>query len=841
MSDRPRAAELHAAGVAATNDMRPALGARRHRAALRALDGAPPGGDPAEDAELRARILVSLAYAVSELGRVAEGLGHLAEAERLLPPRQRGTLHGQRAVMLRRTGRDDEALAEYGRALRVLDERREPRDLARVLLNRAVLHLHAPRPAAARADLGRAAQVAQRHGFGLIAAKARHNLALLDLAAGDLPRALGAFAALSVEYARSAPGVLPLLSLDRARVLLAAGLFREADDDLATALERLRAQGMGQDEGEALLARAEAALLAGRHADARRWAGQARSCFRKRRNGRWAALADLVELRAAYAAGGPDRVLLRRADALAARLSALALDEDARVAGLLAARANAALRRTGDAEDALRRHGVLRHGDRLDTRVLGRLARAEVAAASGRPGAAARQLTTGLAELHRYRAQVGCLDLQTGAAVHGRDLAEAGLRRALDRGRPAEVFAWAERSRAQALLLPPVRPPADPETAAALEALRQLRLSVREAERAGRPTAALRSRCADLERRIRHRSWTVAGPGTGGRPETMSSVAQALGGAAMAVYLHDGPALRALVLAGGTARLVGAGSAASAAETALRLRTSLDARAGRALRPRLADALLASLHRDAAELAAAVLAPVLAVAGDRDLVLVPTGELLTVPWSLLPGAAGRPVTVAASATSWYAARRRAYGEPAPGGPALLVAGPGNDRAEAEVHRIARCHPGARVLTGPAATAAATLAGCDGAALLHVAAHGRHQGENALFSAFELADGPLMGYDLQQLSAAPRVAVLSACELGLADVRPGHETVGLSTALVAAGTATVVASVSRVADEVAMRVMTGFHRRLVEGAAPAVALAAAAGETEPAGFVCFGAG
>jgi CHAT domain-containing protein len=99
----------------------------------------------------------------------------------------------------------------------------------------------------------------------------------------------------------------------------------------------------------------------------------------------------------------------------------------------------------------------------------------------------------------------------------------------------------------------------------------------------------------------------------------------------------------------------------------------------------------------------------------------------------------------------------------------------------------------------------------------------------------------MGYDLQQLSVAPRVAVLSACELGLADVRPGHESVGLSTALIAAGTATVVASVGRVADDVAMRVMTGFHRRLAAGAAPAAALAAAAGETEPAGFVCFGAG
>ena len=57
----------------------------------------------------------------------------------------------------------------------------------------------------------------------------------------------------------------------------------------------------------------------------------------------------------------------------------------------------------------------------------------------------------------------------------------------------------------------------------------------------------------------------------------------------------------------------------------------------------------------------------------------------------------------------------------------------------------------------------------------------------------------MGYDLQRVSA-PGTVVLSCCDLGLADVRPGDEMLGMTTALLAAGAGTVVASVTRVGDE-----------------------------------------
>ena len=44
----------------------------------------------------------------------------------------------------------------------------------------------------------------------------------------------------------------------------------------------------------------------------------------------------------------------------------------------------------------------------------------------------------------------------------------------------------------------------------------------------------------------------------------------------------------------------------------------------------------------------------------------------------------------------------------------------------------------------------------------------------------------MGYDLQRIARTPPTVVLSACDLGLADMRPGDETVGMATALLTAG-------------------------------------------------------
>jgi tetratricopeptide (TPR) repeat protein len=837
-----RAASRYAAGVAASTDGHPIVAGRQFRAALRHLNGrrsAHPAGRAA--AELRGRILTSLAWVEAEQGRVGHGFRLLDEAEPLIPARLRGILHGQRGLLLQRDGRDNLAVGEYDAAIGLLSE--QPVDLVKVLSNRGSLHLRAGRLRLARADLRRSAQLAGRHGMTLLAAIVTHNLGDLELLAGDLPAALSTFAGVADVYEDLAPGRLADLAIDRARALLAAGLFAEADRELRVALEQARTRRLSYTYERALLARAEAALVAGHPASARAWAVEARSRQRRRHNVRHAALAELLALRARFATTAAPALIAGRARALAKQLDGLGLTEDGRVAGMLAARALIACRRVAEAEAELAGHRRPRGSDRLDTRLLRRLTQAELATAAGRAADAARHLRAGMISLQRYRSQLGCLDLQTGAAVHGRDLAATGVSAAVASGSSADVYRWSELARAQALLLPPVRPPADARAAATLEELRQVRGMLREAELSGTPTGALRRRSETLQRVLRERAWSAAGPGTATTPAPMRAVLAELAGSAMVAYLRDSAVLWALVMVDGSAALVRLGLLADAEEALLRLRADLDAQAGRVMRSRLAGAVAEATRQDAAALAAAVLDPVLDLIGDRDLVVVPTGALMTVPWAVLPGCAQRPVTVALSATTWLVARRRRDRRESAAAPArtLLVAGPGNERGEAEVRAIAATHAHATVLTGSAATPAATLARLGDVRTAHLAAHGHHAADNPLFSALDLADGPLMGYDLQHADGTPGTVVLSSCDLGLTNVRPGDETLGMITTLLSAGSSTVVASVGRVADETAMTVMVDYHLATGRGLSPAVALAGAMKPAHPASFVCFGNG
>ena len=81
----------------------------------------------------------------------------------------------------------------------------------------------------------------------------------------------------------------------------------------------------------------------------------------------------------------------------------------------------------------------------LEVSLLRWLARAELASRDGRPSAALAALRAGLGLVGSRRARMGSVDLQTGTAALGADLAAAGLRLALDRGSAPLVYAWLER------------------------------------------------------------------------------------------------------------------------------------------------------------------------------------------------------------------------------------------------------------------------------------------------------------------------------------------------------------------------------------------------------------
>jgi hypothetical protein len=519
----------------------------------------------------------------------------------------------------------------------------------------------------------------------------------------------------------------------------------------------------------------------------------------------------------------------------------------------VAARALVALRRPRDAAHLAERAGRLRSSDRIGTRLLARLVRAELAGDRRRRAA---ELRGGLDDLHRYQSRFGSLELQTASVVHGRQLAELGLADALAGGRPAEVFAWSERSRALAARLPPVRPPADSHAADLLAQLRGVRSALRALElsgsagasgQAGQQESELRRRRVALERQIRQRAWFAAGPAEVARPVALATARAAIAeeGGCLVAYLAVAGDLRALVVTGRSTRLVGLGrtdGAGNAGAVLQRVRADLDVLALSLVPAAVREVVRRSLATGLRRLDEQLWRPLAELTGDGPVVIVPTSTLGAVPWTALPGLRGRPLVVVPSATWWLAARARA-GDRAGGRPVFAV-GPGVPRGESEVRAAATAWPCATVLTGAEATSAAVLREAAGSPLLHVAAHGVHEPDNPLFSAIELADGALFGYDLPQPSALPTHVVLSACELGLAEVRPGDEALGMTSALLHGGVVSGVAGVARVGDEVANAVMVAHHREQAAGRPPAVALAGAlavADAGEPVPLVCFGAG
>jgi tetratricopeptide (TPR) repeat protein len=837
-----RVRELHARGLEALNRGRPLLGARSLRTGLRLLGWPGATGSWQSHRELTFRLLGTLAAAEVARGNSDRGFGLLDSMDTLITDDNRGVLLLQRGLLLTMIGRVDDAVRSFDAAVPLLERADERVALARTLLNRAFIHQIAGQVRPALADLARSEEISRELGMSVQLAKSFHGRGSCLLLDGDVPGALRAFDQAEEGYAADADGMLVVLAVEKARAMLAAGLGADAAGVLDAALPRFAGLGMNQEHAEAELTRAQIALSVGDHETARRWAVQAERRFRRRRNETWAAVAALTGLRAAFAAGSsrghrPAKIA-HTAAVLAGRLRELGLDNDAEAAELLAAGAHL---RQGAAEQALA-HVRRQPGRRstLDTRLQRQVVRARLAAASGDHASTFRHARTGLARLGAHRGLFGSIDLQTGVATLGAELARAGLDAALAEGRPATVFRWLEHSRAQAFRSRAVHPLDDPVTADALAELRQRSRVARASELEGNRDTAAARRCAELERQIRAHSWRTSGTGEHHAQAALAEVRAELrtAGAALASYFTVGTRIHAFLVTGRTARIVELGDLPTTTEASTRLRGDMDVLSGRALPAPLDTAVRTSARRQLAVLTEHLVAPMRPHLGDEDLVVVPTGPLSGVPWGLLPDLRGRPVTVSPSATVWSTGRRAP--RPTATG-TLLVAGPNLDYAPDEVEQLAAIYPESETLSGADATVESTIKALDGCGVAHFAAHGHHEQDSVLFSRLDLADGPLMAYDIHRLGAAPDHVILASCDVGRVVVRAGDEILGFTAALLYSGTRTVVSSVARMDDQAAVGVMTAYHRGLSRGVPPARALADAA-VTEPlTPLVCFGSG
>jgi CHAT domain-containing protein/tetratricopeptide (TPR) repeat protein len=826
-----RARTAHARGREAMGSGRPDLAAR---VLARGLDAARKAGEGAEARELQARLLITMANAEFELRGHAAAVQRLEAAEQVVaddPARIRLALHGQRGLFLVRAGRIADALEELERAELFFAEGTHLERCV-VLLNRGAAYLDFGAYLKARDDFRRCADEAAAGGLSVLQVKATHNQGFVEYLLGNLP---GALALMAAAFAAD-PAVSPGIALQgRARVLAEAGLIREADDTFAQAAEIFRRARLAQDLAATELDRARCALIAGEIDAARRLAARARDRWRRRGDERWQRAAELVLLQGDLAAGRPATRLIEPALRAQGSFEESGLRLQARTAARIVAETRL---RAGDTDAARVALDAVRPGrdDPVSARLHHRLVEARLALAQRRPAVAARRISTGLDELARYQARFGSIDLSTAAALHGRHLAELGIATALDSGKPQRMFAAAEQARAVTNRLPPVRPPEDPHAAELLTELRQTIESLRAVEQDPARSAPLLTRRRELEQQISARAWTRTGAGEAAQVASVEEVLarSAADGATLVMLVQSGASMHAVVAAESRLTARETGPAAPLVELVRRVRADLDVLA----QPRLPDALRAAVHASY-DRSLHRLDEALGLPATEHMVIVSTGVFGQLPWGLLPSLRGVAVTVAPSATAWLRSRTR------PGREALevaCVAGPGLLRGEDEASAVAASWPGAGLASRERATGEATAKIMSTANLVHVAAHGTHQTENPLFSSLRLADGPLFAYELDQSGRAPEHVVLSACELGLATVRPGDEALGLTSVLLRLGSRCVVAGVARVGDEIAAQTMAAYHAELAAGADSASALATALrrnASDRPAPFVCFG--
>jgi CHAT domain-containing protein len=108
-------------------------------------------------------------------------------------------------------------------------------------------------------------------------------------------------------------------------------------------------------------------------------------------------------------------------------------------------------------------------------------------------------------------------------------------------------------------------------------------------------------------------------------------------------------------------------------------------------------------------------------------------------------------------------------------------------------------------------------------ILHIACHGKFDAAQALQSGIQLQDGKLTAEEIFSLELNADLVTLSACESGINENKPGDELIGLTRALIYAGTPSVIVSLWEVDAISTSILMTKFYQKLLAGATKVDAL------------------
>ncbi len=770
----PTASDPAEAVTALVQQALDALGAGKIASARRLLRRAVAQAGRAEGDDalvLRARPLVTLAAAEHDRLGLDAALALLDEAEALAASAHRhpdaatiGVLaRVQRAALLGRSGRWRESVALYdglvGNALL------PARASCVVELNRGLGRQLLGDLLGSEKALRRAEELSEAHGQLDLQVAALHNRGLLALARGEVPAALELMGRAST----LGPDVQPVAArLDHARALMEVGMLDTAGPLLGEAARVASTSGARLDLAETRMEQARLALLRDDPAGARARALRAARSFERLGAPAWARRAQLVALEAGLMDAERSGSRPRNRRLVAEAEGVRGADPVARA---LLATALVQAGRTQDAAAALGRtaQGVAPLGDTLRTG----LVQARVRAGRGQLRSADAALASAAGLLAERRAGQSDLEARTALAVHGRRLRDLDVALALADGGVPALYRASERWRSVARQLPRVMPGAPPPTPTAL---RPASLAAMR--------AALRPRHAGLISLLRHR------------------------GAVYAVTLGDGRDRVSRLGAEETWR-----EAASMIAADMLALTRVHA-------PSLRAVVRASLERSVHDLGNLLAPAVPAPSRCEHVVVIPSEILGSVPWRLVPGLATRPLVIAPAATAWLERADRPAA--APDSRTTALAGPDLARAATEAAGVAALREGV-LLTGADAHRSALLAAVGAPGVVHVAAHGTHHEQSPMFSAISLADGPAYAHTIQQAGVLAELIVLSACEVGRAQPRPGDEALGLTAALLACGGRTVIAACGPVPDATAAAMMPALHEGLLAGLDAATAL------------------
>jgi tetratricopeptide (TPR) repeat protein len=762
---------------------------------------------PSRRADVLATLGVTLVYA----GATTQGLRRFTEAEALLTPTSLGRLLLRRGHALSVAGRYVQALADLDAAITNCNRQGDSVWEARGYNNRSVVHLALGNLREADADAGEAERMFLDLHQHYEAVQCAHNRAYAAERRGDLPAALSLMDWVAMRYRTL--GVHSIdLDIDRAQLLLAAGLVGEALDLTRTTLSTVELPPAKR--AELLLIAAQAALADGDLDTAYVDGDLAGRLFAKQHRPVWAHRATLLSLQARYLADPPDRRLLapepiepdarqrrRRAGGLmrsATHLVAQMRAEravDLAVALVLHGRIAHDAGRDDRAMESLEEAARARYSGSGLARAAGWLAEALLQDIRGDRRALLHACRQGLEAVDEHRILLGDLELRALATRHGIELAALAVRDAARRGRAREMLWWVERWRASALAVPRAHATKDPELDRQVAALRDVARRIGSAQDSA--LEGLLTERDRLEAQVRRTRRRQRSDGVRAEVFSLEGVLDVLDDSVLVVLMYLEGTLYAITAADGSVRRRVVGSITEAWQ---------EARYSRFALRRAAFGRVPDVDAAAARLQRALLGHPAPEWSRPHVVVVPPADLLTAPWGLLPVFAETTLTVSPSATLWASARRRRNQQ----GHIALVTGPDLSTGEAEVIALSPLHDDAYSIAGDQATVAAAVRLLDGARLAHIAAHGTFRADAPLFSSLKLADGPLTVHDLDRLEQPPVEMVLSACDSGNAAPIGAHEALGLVSSLLAMGTSSVLASVVPVNDRATVGIMRHVH-------------------------------